>query len=180
MKKQVIAPVIASAFGVLITAGFITTVFLYNQPKQSVPSTPTVVKTISKPVEKPVPPTVDELFRLVNEERAKVGVAPLKLDPLLNKSAQLKAEDMAKNNYFAHSDANGKHGYSYVADVGKRCVYSSENLRDNDEYINTSVEVIDGWKSSKPHYEAMTDSKYESTGFGIAKDKIVEHFCDER
>lgn len=37
------------------------------------------------------PPDAQEMLELVNEERAKVGVAPLKLDERLNASAQEKS-----------------------------------------------------------------------------------------
>ena len=40
------------------------------------------------------PPDAQEMLELVNQERAKVGVAPLKLDKRLNASAQEKADDM--------------------------------------------------------------------------------------
>src|SRR5262249_44174159 len=46
------------------------------------------------------PATREELLRLVNDERAKVGVAPLAVDERLNGSAQRKTDDMAKFNYF--------------------------------------------------------------------------------
>lgn len=143
------------------------------------PTTP-VTQSVAPTIQKPQPPTVDELLRLVNEERAKVGVAPLRLDPLLNQSAQRKADDMYKNNYFGHVDANGKHGYEYVIEAGKKCIYQSENLRDNDKSVNTAAETMSAWINSKPHYTAMIDSRFESTGFGISGDKITEHFCDER
>lgn len=41
------------------------------------------------------PPDAQELLELVNAERAKVGVAPLVIDERVQKSAQLKADDMA-------------------------------------------------------------------------------------
>ena len=48
-------------------------------------STPNVTPVATvQPVQKPQPPTVDELLRLVNEERAKVGVAPMVIDARLN------------------------------------------------------------------------------------------------
>lgn len=123
-------------------------------------------------------PSAEEMLRLVNEERAKVGVKPLVIDERLNKSAQYKAEDMLKNNYFGHVDNQGRHGYEYIADFGKKCKFPGENITENTT-TNTSKQAIVSWKNSPPHYKAMIDPRYESTGFGIAGTKIVQHFCDE-
>lgn len=127
----------------------------------------------------PAPPTVDELLRLVNEERTIVGVKPLVLDPLLNQSAQLKAEDMVVNNYFDHVDANGKHGYQLISDVGKVCIWQGENIWQKGDEFSAQM-AITAWKGSKPHYDAMVGPDYETAGFGIAGDIVVHHFCDEQ
>lgn len=150
----------------VVATGFVLTVQAY------IPDTPTVAQT------QPKPPTPEELLRLVNEERAKVGVAPLALDPLLNKSAQIKAEDMYKNNYFGHVDAQGKHGYEYVKESGKACLIPSENIFW--AKYDKSQTAVNWWMNSRPHKEAMLSTQYESVGFGISDWRVVAHFCDER
>lgn len=134
-----------------------------------------------KPVVKVEPPTRSELLVLVNEERAKVNVAPLVIDERLNTSAQLKADDMNINNYFSHVDSNGKHGYEYIREqVPGLCVLSSENLRIQPIQTMTSSTTIKGWVKSDAHYKAMIDSRYNLTGFGISGKYVVEHFCQTR
>lgn len=128
----------------------------------------------------PPKPTVEELFRLTNEERAKAGVRPLELNPLLNKSAQMKADDMLANNYFDHvNPTTGKNGPTYVMDVGADCYYQSENIAAD---LTSEGAMVD-WKGSEPHFKAIIDTRYESVGFGIAKGEyyyyIVQHFCDK-
>lgn len=129
----------------------------------------------------PKEPTVDELLKLVNAERAKVGVKPLTLDPLLIESAMFKAQHMNKYNYFGHvaPGEKGNNGLDYAEQLGVKCLYLSENLSEQGTY-NTSGAAIAGWKSSKPHYKAMVDPRYESTGIGIDGKKVVQHFCDEK
>jgi len=129
---------------------------------------------------RPSPPTVNELLRLTNEERVKAGAKPLILDPLLDKSAQIKADDMSANDYFGHVNAKGKHGYTLIRDVGKECSWVSENIwLVGDEF--SAEKAVTSWVGSAPHFKAMTNQRYESTGFGIAGNKyIVQHFCDER
>jgi uncharacterized protein YkwD len=152
--------------------GGIASFALTSAPKHEQPQV-----VVTAPVA-PEKPTVTELFKLVNEERAKAKVAPLVLDERLNKSAQQKADDMFTRNYFAHVDPDGRHGYDIAHENATDiCKNPSENLRDNLLDKNTSQEAINGWVSSSAHYSAMISSKYTHTGFGISGDKIVEHFC---
>ena len=124
------------------------------------------------------PPTVDELLRRVNVERQKAGVAALTLSPLLNQSAQYKSQDMLDRNYFTHTDpSTGKNnGLDYALAIGKQCTWISENIVETYDIESAMY----SWIHSVPHYKAMIDPRYESTGFGIAGNKVVEHFCDER
>jgi len=127
-------------------------------------------------------PTTAELLKLVNEERAKNGASPLIEDSRIDASAQRKADDMLKYDYFAHvSPHDGKQGYTYINDSAPGlCKYGSENLAWNaDKSQITSAEAVSWWISSKPHHEAMIDKKYTLTGFGITKDAVVEHFCEQ-
>ena len=135
-------------------------------------------QAIQKPT--PQPPTVDELLRLVNEERAKVGVAPLRVDERVQRSAQLKATDMDINNYASHIMPSTGKVLSPEMDslLSSACIDSSENLTVIS--VKTTERAIYNWVHSEPHYKAMTDPRYESTGFGIANSTIVQHFCNEQ
>lgn len=142
--------------------------------------TTTPVKTpsaASKQVTKPKPPTVNELLKLVNAERKKVGVAPLVLDERLNESAQRKSDEMVAEKRLEHTNKAGVHGYTYIPrNVG--CIYRSEN------WVSAldSEAAMDWWMRSKLHKAAIQNKKYDLTGIGITKSPdwyiIVEHFCD--
>ena len=123
--------------------------------------------------------TPKSLLSEVNQVRVAKGVAPLKIDPLLNKSAQEKADDMAKYNYFEHKDSKGREGYTLITKYKPTCKYViSENLAYNEGFLPIGPEAyVDSWVGSPSHYKAMTDSRYTITGFGIAGNKVVEHFC---
>ena len=131
------------------------------------------------------PPDAQEMLELVNEERAKVGVAPLKLDERLNASAQEKADDMQNRDYYDHKSPDGIEGYSLVfKHIPNKCRYASENLANILIPDSNSRNPISTWMSStKGHREAILDKDYDLVGFGISKDKygnslIVQHFCD--
>lgn len=132
------------------------------------------------PTPTPKPATKEELLALVNEERAKAGVAPLVVDERLNQSAQRKADDMTKYNYFNHISPNdGKNGYEYVYDTGIYCKYAGENLTQNYSYYEWDSRAVRSWMNSKSHRDAMLDSRYTLTGFGKSGVNVVEHFCEQ-
>ena len=126
------------------------------------------------------------LLAQANRLRAAKGVAPLKLDERLNQSAQWKADDMKAFNYFGHvkpgeTTPNGV--MKGLEITGKSCSYMSENLNSG-ELGNNPFNTVSGWPTSKPHYEAIIASKYDTTGFGSVETNgqvyYVQHFCDLR
>lgn len=126
------------------------------------------------------PPDAQEILELVNQERARIGVAPLVMDENVQKSAQLKADDMAAKGYRQHIipgtpyTLNSEMAYW----VNKSCSKSSENISwRTDNIPGTSQDVFNGWMSSKPHREAIQDPKYTKTGIGTHKDIAVQRFC---
>jgi len=126
------------------------------------------------------PPDAQEMLELVNQERAKVGAAPLKLDERLNASAQEKADDMQNRDYYGHVSPEGVHGYSLAENRTKgSCGLVGENIIKN-RYDANSQNTINGWMNSEPHRKAILDSRYTKTGFGISKGSIVQHFCEEK
>ena len=139
------------------------------------------------PIEQPTPPTRAELLKLVNAERKKAGVAPLKEDKRLDWSAQQKADDMVRYNYSSHisptnSPFAGIHGYEFIDKSGLKCVLEGENLVGTTADNNSSSYAIEKWVKSVAHYKAMIDSRYTITGFGIAQTSgnsavLVQHFC---
>lgn len=165
---------------ILVAAWF---AFLLIPKNSNVPSAPGgVVGTISQPkgtVVKDMNPlaTREELLKLVNEERVKNGAAPLVIDERLNQSAQEKVDDMVKNNYIAHeSPINGRHGYELAADIMKYdCITLGENISFG---RNDTTDIVSGWIGSDKHHKAMINTKYSLTGFGIANNLYVEHFCE--
>lgn len=135
---------------------------------------------------RPVPPppvshvyTPEELLVEANKLRAEKGVAPLKLDPRLNQSAQWKADDMAQYDYFDHV-RDGYHGYQKAGELSPDCYIASENIEQQDKNAMRTPYIQ--WVTSPPHYAAIVDPESTITGFGIALTKnnrvnYVQHFC---
>ena len=127
-------------------------------------------------------PTAQEMLELVNKERTKRGIKPLKRDANVEKSAQLKADDFVKRNYYDHIVKGTKYTLTpeMAMYVNRSCSFSSENIVAS---RLTSQSSIDAWMESTPHRKAILDPKYSLTGFGVAESPIssdyyaVQHFC---
>lgn len=119
--------------------------------------------------------TPETMLAEVNKIRAEHGVAPLQLNPALNKSAQEKCSDMVANSYYGHDNPKtGEHGWEIaLRNTGFTTGFHSENLsldtgskeEGRSGYI-TDKTVFEGWMKSEPHAKAILDSRYTLTGFG--------------
>lgn len=118
-------------------------------------------------------PTAQRLLELTNAERAKAGVKPLVMDERLNQSAQKKADELVTTGKFSHINANGLNTAHYAEQSMNGCLYYSENLA-----MDYTANPIVGFKSSKAHWDAILDTRYEYIGFGITDKYIAVHFCD--
>ena len=131
---------------------------------------------------KVIPPTEQSILAAVNAERAKVGVAPLKLHPNISRTAQMKADDMIARNYRGHlmPDTNQPLTEEMRQLQAAVCVSASENLTWDDNVTNTK-QSMNSWLNSPSHKAAMLNSKYTYTGIGVGDGKIVvQHFCVAR
>lgn len=136
---------------------------------------------VTQPVEpyKPTQPNTTEIFTLVNQERVKAGVKPLVIDKRLNRSAQVKANDMVTNKYYDHvNPTTGRHGYDIAHEFMPECVYTSENLNAwaTRSWV-TSQTTVDSWMKSKAHHDAILNTKYVYVGYAVEGDYIVMHLC---
>lgn len=121
------------------------------------------------------------MLELVNKERAKVGVAPLKLDTRLVTSAQQKCNDMAQNDYYAHKNpVTGMHGYEYATAALNGSMLVGENI--NMGRFDTEAEIIQSWMDSAPHRAAILRITNTITGIAVCRTKLgtrmsVQHFA---
>lgn len=104
------------------------------------------------------------LLTAANASRAENNLPPLALNAKLNSSAQMKAEDMIADDYWAHVAPDGKDPTYFVNLVG----YSYSALGENLAYgFSTSYEVNAAWMASAGH-RANILGGYSDVGFGIA------------
>lgn len=105
------------------------------------------------------------LVNLANEERAADNLSELSVNPLLEKAAQMKADDMATKSYFAHNSPNGETPWYWIKEAGYEYTYAGENLAVN---FRDSKEVHTAWKNSRGHFLNIINPKYTEVGIATS------------
>lgn len=125
--------------------------------------------------------TADKIYILTNDERQKMGLPLLHYNTALSQSATKKAEDMFKNNYWAHTSPNGSSPWEFFKQAGYEYSVAGENLA-KDFYDNDSV--LKAWMNSPTHKANIISSKYQEIGIGVVNGilngvkttLVVQHF----
>ena len=128
--------------------------------------------------------TADTILELINGERNKAKLEPLKLDPKLMLAANKKAEDMSVKIYFDHYSPAGKRGLSFITDTGIAPKIAAENLA---VLFSDSQELVDSWMGSPTHKSNILKPEFKFTGIGIypgtfegyKTNFVVQFFADE-
>jgi len=113
--------------------------------------------------------TNNSVIRYVNEYRHKENLQSLKISPALTLAAQMKADDMARRNYFSHADPDGNKAWLLIQKQRYSYWIAGENLAM--DYTSTS-KVAKAWMGSPGHRANILNSQFTETGIGIAKVKI--------
>ena len=70
----------------------------------------------------------EKMLDLVNEERTKRGLQPLKADPALREVARAHSKDMFARGYFSHYTPEGKDPFQRMREAGVKYTFAGENL----------------------------------------------------
>lgn len=109
--------------------------------------------------------SIEYILEKINAERVNNGLPRLELDSLLNATAQNKAIDMVKNNYFAHESPTYGSPFKMMQDAGITYVAAGENIAGN----NNIDEAIDSFLNSENHRKNLLSNAYNYIGIGIEK-----------
>lgn len=113
---------------------------------------------------------IDKVLELVNIERRKAGVAPLRFSNELLEASAIRAEEITR--YFNHTRPNGQPHSSLIKD-GKYTV--GENIAAGD----TAPEgVVNSWMNSPGHRANILNPDYTEIGVGYAykEDSEYKHY----
>ena len=134
----------------------------------------------------------EEMLRLVNEERVRIGRRPLKWSNALYNFAKVRSTELAnnghirffneKNESMPHTrDATGKKWYTILADTKYANDTAGENTAGyamsrnvysmfSEKFI--AEELFEQWKNSRGHYENMISEEYKYFGFSVQFSKF--------
>lgn len=127
-----------------------------GEPRTSGPLNPRMVARLETVKLDPA-----EAQRIFNAYRARSGLGPVRLDPVLTAMAQRQADAMAHENSLSHSVAGSF--ASRVHAAGLDAGHSAENLGGG---YDSTAEAFEGWQRSSGHDANL--KLREATRFGIA------------
>lgn len=104
------------------------------------------------------------LLSETNQARADNGLHALTLSDELNNAAQLKLEDMFKQQYWAHVAPDGTTPWHWFEQAGYQYAEAGENLAKN---FSTSGGVVSAWMVSPTHRANVLKDTYRDVGFAI-------------
>ena len=109
---------------------------------------------------------------LLNEERAKQGVPPLRSEPRLQVAAQRYAHEMVAGQFFEHDSPTGSDPQDRIMVAGypAQGASSGENLAWATGSQQSPVEIVDGWMHSPGHRENIMRLAFAEVGIGIVFD----------
>lgn len=110
--------------------------------------------------------TQDQIVAATNKARVAEGLSALTVDPELTKAAQMKADDMVANGYFAHFSPNGVTPWHWFDLAGYGYTEAGENLASG---FTTTKGVMKGWMNSPTHKANIMGAQYEEIGVAFAK-----------
>lgn len=103
------------------------------------------------------------MLELLNRERAKEGLNPLKADPELAEVARAHSRDMFAKGYFSHVNLEGESPSDRIKEAKVRFLTAGENLA----YAHTLTIAHNGLMNSPGHRANILHKDYGRVGIGI-------------
>ncbi|WP_195251340.1 CAP domain-containing protein [Romboutsia sp. 1001713B170207_170306_H8] len=107
-----------------------------------------------------------EVVNLVNKERAKYGLSPLKSNASLANVATIKSQDMVNKNYFSHTSPTYGSPFDMMKQFGISYRTAGENIAMGQK---TPSEVVTAWMNSEGHRANILNANFTEIGIGIAQ-----------
>lgn len=110
-----------------------------------------------------------EIITLTNKSRVENNLPALSLNFVLVASAKTKAEDMLKNDYFAHQSPNGYMPWQWIDRNQYAYIFAGENLAMN---FSSALSAHRALMQSPSHRKNILNTKYQDIGIAVASGKI--------
>lgn len=135
------------------------------------------------------PITADNLFALVNQERARANIPALKRNTALDQAAKMKAQDELSNNYFSHISPTGLDSWYWFRKADYSFRHAGENLANTQrnystlrnpnrtkQVLKSSQDIVLAWMQSPSHRANILNPKYTETGTAVVGRYVVQMF----
>lgn len=106
-----------------------------------------------------------QILELVNAERAKAGLSPLKLDLDVTAAANVRAREIKQS--FSHTRPNGSSFSTALTEQGISYRRSGENIAWGQK---SPEQVMNGWMNSDGHRANILNPNFENIGIGYYQD----------
>lgn len=106
---------------------------------------------------------IDEIFKLVNEERKNAGLHELNYNMELQNAADIRARECAEQ--FSHTRPDGTSCFTVVEEIDYSVV--GENLIKADNPIATAKALVNSWMNSEGHRANILNADFTETAIGI-------------
>jgi uncharacterized YkwD family protein/spore coat assembly protein SafA len=108
----------------------------------------------------------NEVIKLVNVQRSKVGLPALKANWQVCRVARYKSQDMINKNYFSHTSPTYGSPFKMMETFGVRFSAAGENIAYGQK---TPAAVMVSWMNSPGHRSNILNPTYTEIGVGLAK-----------
>ncbi|WP_428933890.1 CAP domain-containing protein [Streptomyces sp. ACT015] len=108
--------------------------------------------------------TAAEVVDLTNAERARAGLRPLAVDPLLRVAAQAHSADMVARAFYSHTSPEGGQPWDRAAAAGATRRSIGENIACGQR---SAAEVVEGWMNSPGHRANILTADFTHIGVGF-------------
>ncbi|WP_331618263.1 SafA/ExsA family spore coat assembly protein [Serpentinicella sp. ANB-PHB4] len=106
-----------------------------------------------------------EVVRLVNIERSKHGLNPMKENWELSRVARYKSNDMRDRGYFSHTSPTYGSPFNMMKNFGIRYTAAGENIARGQR---SAQAVMNGWMNSPGHRKNILNPNFTEIGVGYA------------
>jgi uncharacterized protein YkwD len=106
---------------------------------------------------------------LLNEQRARHAVSPLRYDVRLELASQRHSDDMVRRRFFEHDTPEGVTPQSRMLVTGYPAhnAFTAENIAWGAGAESSPVEIMDSWMRSPPHREGILQPGFTEVGVGV-------------
>ena len=153
----------------------------YSNVSTSAPE-PTTAPTqpTTKPTEKPTEPTTKpetvtpnememEILRLVNVERAKLGIKELKFGDFYYEAAKTRAKEL--DTLFSHTRPDGRSCFTALLDINVNTDFDRYMGENCARYFNDAETVVKGFMNSEGHRQNIISSRFNYLAVAVYESK---------